>query len=256
MMGSRQEAQAALFYEFSLEDHVPRDHLLRSIDRFVDLSRIRAYLADFYSHTGRPSIDPELLIRMLLVGYCFGIRSERRRCEEVHLNLAYRWFCRLDLTERVPDHSTFSKNRHGRFRESELLRHLFETAVTRCIQEGLASGQRMAVDASLIEADANKQNSTPKEDWDAALVDPADAPVPCASISTRWMRPLSEPQRLSNRSSHPIPTLPVNGQQPAKALRSLAILTIISSILTMASSWMSRRPVPFGKLRLDRQRRC
>ncbi|ASM72021.1 MAG: IS1182 family transposase [Roseibium album] len=176
MLGPRQEAQAALFYEFSLEDHVPQDHLLRSIDRFVELSSIRSHLADFYSHTGRPSVDPELLIRMLLVGYCFGIRSERRLCEEVHLNLAYRWFCRLDLNDRIPDHSTFSKNRHGRFRESELLRHLFETTVACCIEEGLASGQRMAVDASLIEADANKQNSTPKEDWDAASIDPADAP--------------------------------------------------------------------------------
>ena len=176
MMGPKQEAQAALFYEFSLEDHIPQNHLLRSIDRFVDLSGIRQYLAEFYSHTGRPSIDPELLIRMLLVGYCFGIRSERRLCEEVHLNLAYRWFCRLDLSDRVPDHSTFSKNRHGRFRESELLRHLFETTVARCIAEGLVSGQRMAIDASLIEADANKQNSTPKENWDASAIDPTDAP--------------------------------------------------------------------------------
>lgn len=176
MMGPRQEAQAALFYEFSLEDHVPQDHLLRSIDRFVDLSSIRAHLAEFYSHTGRPSIDPELLIRMLLVGYCFGIRSERRLCEEVHLNLAYRWFCRLDLNDRVPDHSTFSKNRHGRFRESELLRHLFETTVARCIEEGLVSGQRMAVDASLIEADANKQFSASKEEWDTGQIDVDAAP--------------------------------------------------------------------------------
>ncbi|MGC9419896.1 MAG: transposase [Rhodovulum sp.] len=176
MMGPRQEAQAALFYEFSLEDHVPQNHLLRSIDRFVDLRSIRAHLADFYSHTGRPSVDPELLIRMLLVGYCFGIRSERRLCEEVHLNLAYRWFCRLDLADRVPDHSTFSKNRHGRFRDSELLRHLFETTVARCIEEGLVSGQRMAIDASLIEADANKQNSTPREEWDTSSIDPTDAP--------------------------------------------------------------------------------
>ncbi len=164
MLGPGQEAQAALFYEFSLEDHVPQDHLLRSIDRFVALSDLRQYLADFYSHTGRPSIDPELLIRMLLVGYCLGIRSERRLCEEVHLNLAYRWFCRLDLTDAVPDHSTFSKNRHGRFRDSNLLRRLFEATVARCITEGLVSGQRFAADASLIEADANKQNSTPKED--------------------------------------------------------------------------------------------
>ena len=176
MLGPKQEAQGALFYEFSIEDHVPQDHLLRSIDRFVDLSDIRQHLSPFYSNTGRPSIDPELLIRMLLVGYCLGIRSERRLCEEVHLNLAYRWFCRLDLADRVPDHSTFSKNRHGRFRDSGLLRHLFEETVARCIAEGLVSGQRLAIDASLIEADANKQNSTPKEDWDVSAIDPADAP--------------------------------------------------------------------------------
>eukprot|EP00581_Thalassiosira_minuscula_P026132 CAMPEP_0184405276 /NCGR_PEP_ID=MMETSP0738-20130409/545_1 /TAXON_ID=385413 /ORGANISM="Thalassiosira miniscula, Strain CCMP1093" /LENGTH=208 /DNA_ID=CAMNT_0026761691 /DNA_START=225 /DNA_END=848 /DNA_ORIENTATION=+ len=175
-MGPRQEAQTALFYEFSLEDHVPQDHLLRSIDRFVDLASIRVHLADFYSHTGRPSVDPELLIRMLLVGYCFGIRSERRLCEEVHLNLAYRWFCRLDLTDRVPDHSTFSKNPHGRFRESALLRHLFETTVAQCIAEGLASGQRMAVDASLIEADANKQFSASREEWDTNRINVEAAP--------------------------------------------------------------------------------
>lgn len=113
MMGPKQEAQAALFYEFSLEDHVPQGHLLRSIDRFVDLSDIRQYLSEFYSHTGRPSIDPELLIWMLLVGYCFGIRSERRLCEEVHLNLAYRWFCRLDLSDPIPNHSTFSRTGTG-----------------------------------------------------------------------------------------------------------------------------------------------
>ncbi len=176
MMGPRQEAQPALFYEFSLEDHVPQNHLRRSIDRFVDLSGIRSYLADLYSHTGRPSVDPELLIRMLLVGYCFGIQSERRLCEEVHLNLAYRWFCRLDLSDRVPDHSTFSKKRHGRFRDSELFRHLFETTVARCIDEGLVSVQRMAVDANFIEADANKHNLSPKEEWDARQINPADAP--------------------------------------------------------------------------------
>lgn len=111
MMGPRQVSQGALFYEFTIEDHVPADHLLRGIDRFVDLGDMRRHLAPFYSTTGRPSVDPELMIRMLIVGYAFGIRSERRLCEEVHLNLAYRWFCRLDLTDAVPDHSTFSKNR-------------------------------------------------------------------------------------------------------------------------------------------------
>ena len=108
-------------------------HLLRSIDRFVELGDLPRELASFYSAVGRPSIDPELMIRMLIVGYCFGIRSERRLCEEVHLNLAYRWFCRLGLDGDVPDHSTFSKNRHGRFRESDLLRRLFETVLRRCI---------------------------------------------------------------------------------------------------------------------------
>ncbi len=115
MLRPKQEAQGALFFEFSIDDHVPQGHLLRSIDRFVDLSDVRQYLADFYSHTGRPPIYPELLTRMLLVDYCFGIRSERRLCEEIHLNLAYRWLCRLNLSDPVPNHSTFSKNRHGRF---------------------------------------------------------------------------------------------------------------------------------------------
>ena len=156
-MGHRQVEQAALFYEFSLERHVPADHLLRSIDRFVELGDLRRELAPFYSTIGRPSIDPELLIRMLLIGYCFGIRSERRLCEEVHLNLAYRWFCRLGLDGDVPDHSTFSKNRHGRFRESDLLRRVFETVVRRCMDEGLVGGEGFAVDASLIKADANRQ---------------------------------------------------------------------------------------------------
>ncbi len=176
MMGPRQEAQAALFYEFSIEDHVPQDHMLRTIDWFVDLTDIRLHLAAFYSSTGRPSVDPELMIRMLLAGYCMGIRSERRLCEEVHLNLAYRWFCRLDLGDAVPDHSIFSKNRHGRFRDSDLLRHVFETVVARCINEGLVSGQRLAVDASLIEADTNRQNSTSKEEREPDKINPEDAP--------------------------------------------------------------------------------
>ena len=158
MMGHQRVEQAALFYEFSLERHVPADHLLRSIDRFVELDGLRQELSCFYSAIGRPSIAPELMIRMLLVGYCFGIRSERRLCEEVHLNLAYRWFCRLGLDGNVPDHSTFSKNRHGRFRDSDLLRRLFEAILRRCIDEGLVGGESFAVDASLIRADATRQN--------------------------------------------------------------------------------------------------
>jgi transposase len=167
MMG-KQADQPAFLYDFALDKHVPADHMLRSIDRFVELDEMRAKLAPFYSNTGRPSIDPELLTRMLLVGYCYGIRSERRLCEEVHLNLAYRWFCRLGLDGAVPEHSTFSKNRHGRFRDSDLFRQLFETVVRRAIKEGLVGGEGFAVDASLIAADANKQRSVPgtdQTDW-------------------------------------------------------------------------------------------
>src|SRR6187200_3141924 len=165
MMGHRQVEQAALFYGFSLARHVPADHLLRSIDRFVDLGELRRELAPFYSNIGRQSIDPELMIRMLLIGYCFGIRSERRLCDEVHLNLAYRWFCRLGLDGDVPDHSTFSKNRHGRFRDSDLLRRLFETVLRRCLDEGLVGGENFAVDASLIKADANRQKGIEGDKW-------------------------------------------------------------------------------------------
>jgi transposase len=165
MMGERRVAQDSLFYEFSLEGHVPAKHLLRLIDRFVDLTGLRLHLSGFYSTTGRPSVDPELMIRMLLVGYCYGIRSERRLCEEVHLNLAYRWFCRLGLEGEVPDHSTFSKNRHGRFAESDVFRRLFEEVVARCIVEGLVGGEGFAVDASLIEADANRQRSVTAAEW-------------------------------------------------------------------------------------------
>jgi transposase len=137
MMGERTVLQEALFYSFSLEGHVPQDHLLRSIDRFFDLGAIREHLRPYYSEPGRPSIDPELMVRMLIIGYCMGMRSERRLCEEVHLNLAYRWFCRLGLGGRVPDHSTFSKNRHGRFRDSDLLRELFEDG---CALHGRRTG--------------------------------------------------------------------------------------------------------------------
>ena len=160
MMG-QSIVQDQLFYAFNLEDHVPCDHLLRGVDRFLDLGELRQHLAPFYSHTGRPSIDPELMIRMLVIGYCLGIRSERRLCEEVHLNLAYRWFCRLGLEDKVPDHSTFSKNRHGRFRQSDALRFVFEAVLHRCMTEGLVQGEGFAIDASIIKADANRARTAP-----------------------------------------------------------------------------------------------
>ena len=167
MMGRQSGDQAPLFYSFNLDQHIPPDHLLRNIDRFLDLSDIHQHLAPFYSEVGRPSIDPALMIRMLMVGYCFGIRSERRLCDEVHLNLAYRWFCRLGLDGLVPDHSSFSKNRHGRFRDGELLRHLFENSVRRCMKEGLVKGEGFAVDASLVKADVSRQTAIPGNELDS-----------------------------------------------------------------------------------------
>jgi transposase len=179
MMGSQDERQERLFYSFRLSDHVPQGHLLRRIDAVLDLSGLRDHLAPFYSPIGRPSIDPELLIRMLIVGYCYGIRSERQLCEEVALNLAYRWFCRLSIEDKVPDHSTFSKARHGRFRESEALRYVFERVLERCMLEGLVGGEGFAIDASVVKADASRQRYRDRDDDD-------DWPTP--KLATRPVR--------------------------------------------------------------------
>lgn len=177
MMGQQSGIQEQLFFCFSLENHVPKDHLLRGINRFLDLGDFRQQLAEYYSPIGRPSIDPELMIRMLLIGYCFGIRSERRLCEEVHLNLAYRWFCRLDLEDVIPDHSTFSKNRHGRFRERQAFRKVFEHVLRRCMTEGLVGGEGFATDASIIKADVKQQRRV-AGDSDIDWGDPEQATRP------------------------------------------------------------------------------
>ena len=156
MMGEPVGRQDRLFYEFDLEDIVPGDHLLRRIGAALDLSWLRGEMRPHYSHLGCPSICPELMVRMLLVGYCYSIRSERRLCEEVKVNLAYRWFCGLGLEDRVPHHSSFSVNRHGRFRESDILRKVFEEVVCACMKSGLVGGEGFAVDASVIEANASR----------------------------------------------------------------------------------------------------
>jgi len=196
MMGEGHSGQGQFFYAFNLEDKVPEHHLLRGINRFLDLKGLREHLKPFYSHTGRPSIDPELMIRMLIVGYCFGIRSERRLCEEVQLNLAYRWFCRLSIEDAVPDHSTFSKNRHGRFRDSDTLRFVFEQVLERCIAEGLVGGEGFAIDASIVKADANRQRAWDRDDDD-------DWPNP--NLSTRpvreYLQALDEGQKPAKRIS-------------------------------------------------------
>ncbi len=169
MMGRQAGDQSQLFYLFNLEDRIPPRHLLRRINPIVTrvLGELREKLEPFYSEIGRPSIDPELMLRMLIVAYCYGIRSERRLCEEVELHLAYRWFCRLDLEDKVPDHSTFSVNRHGRFRDGDIFRQLFEAVVRACMDAGLVKGEGFAVDASVIEADASRYHGkAPDEiDW-------------------------------------------------------------------------------------------
>ena len=178
MMGQLPANQQVLFYDFCLDQHVPSRHLLRQIDQVLDLGDVRRHLSSFYSTTGRPSIDPELMIRILIVGYCYGIRSERQLCEEVHLNLAYRWFCGLGLEDEVPDHSTFSKNRHGRFRDNDTFRFLFEHIVQRCMAEGLVAGEGFATDASVIRADANRQRGVPEsEALERLNTDQASRPV-------------------------------------------------------------------------------
>jgi transposase len=171
MMGRQAVDQSQLFYLFNLEEHIPADHLLRRLNPIVTrvLADLREKLAPFYSDIGRPSIDPELMIRMLIVGYCYGIRFERRLCEEVKLHLGYRWFCRLELDDKVPDHSTFSVNRHGRFRDSDFFRQVFEAVVRACMDADLVKGEGFAVDASVIEADASRYHGkAPDEiDWSA-----------------------------------------------------------------------------------------
>jgi transposase len=171
MMGESPPPQSELFYQFCLEKHIPQDHLLRRTDHFLAFTEVRRHLQPFYSGTGRPSVDPELMMRMLIIGYCYGIRSERRLCEELRSNLAYRWFCRLGLEGEVPDHSTFSKNRYGRFRDSQLFRMVFESVVERCMGEGVVGGEGFAVDASVIKADAHRARGfAGKEgiEWDRA----------------------------------------------------------------------------------------
>ncbi len=166
MMGRLKREQAQLFYSFCLDEAVPDDHAVRAIADLLDLSWVHGELAPYYSLLGRPSIDPVLMIRMLIVGYVFAIRSERALCREVQVNLAYRWFCRLSIEDRIPDHSAFSRARNERFRDSDIFRSVFERVVEACIAAGLVGGEGFAVDASLIAADANKQRSIPGKDWD------------------------------------------------------------------------------------------
>ena len=200
MMGRLSSDQGKFFCDFDLNDHVPADHLLRGIDAVLDLNWLRTELSPFYSPMGRPSVDPALMIRMLVIGYCFGIRSERRLCDEVHLNLAYRWFCRLGLEDRVPDHSTFSLNRHGRFRDSDLLRSVFEDVVRRCIAAGLVGGEGFAIDASVLEAEASRYHGLPGDEpinWSDPTLDSRAAREYLAALDPEPDRRRKAPKLIS-----------------------------------------------------------
>ena len=174
MMGRLDQNQGRLFYSFCLDEVVPDDHLVRQIAAVLDLSWVHAELRPYYSRMGRPSIDPVLMIRMLIIGYVFAIRSERALCREVQVNLAYRWFCGLSIEDKIPDHSAFSRARNERFRDSDIFRRVFERVVEACLAAGLVGGEGFAVDASLIAADANKQRSIPGSEWSKTR-DPAAA---------------------------------------------------------------------------------
>lgn len=174
MMGRCKSEQGHLFYAFDLEAVVPDDHQVRRIAAVLDLSWVGVELAPHYSNTGRPSVDPELMIRMLILGYVFAIRSECALCSEVQLNLAYRWFCGLGIEDKIPDHSAFTRARNERFRNHDVFRHVFERVVASCIKAGLVGGNGFAVHASLIAADANKCRSTPGDKW-SHDIDPTGA---------------------------------------------------------------------------------
>ncbi len=162
MMGHHSRSES-LFYYFRLEDQVPENHLLRLIDKHISFEFVRQQLKASYSETGRPSIDPELLLRILLIGYLYGITSERKLVEELRMHLAWRWFTGLGFDEEIPHHSTFSKNRHGRFQESKLFEELFEQILRQCVEVGLVQGKQLSVDGSFVEANAAKESHIPRE---------------------------------------------------------------------------------------------
>lgn len=160
MLGLKRKSDTCYHY-FFMDELIPDDHILKLIDKHVDFSFIRKKTKHLYSNTGRPSIDPEILVRMLLIGYLNGITSERKLCEEIRLNVAYRWFLYLGMADKIPDHSTISKNRHGRFRESGVFQDVFDEIVRQCKEMGLVNGEQVTVDGSLVHADASKKSMEP-----------------------------------------------------------------------------------------------
>ncbi len=160
MLGEKKRSEP-MFYHINVDALIPENHLLRLVDKYVDFRFVRENVKHLYSHTGRPSVDPEILLRMLLVGYLYGINSERRLCEEINMHIGYRWFVGLTLEDKIPDHSTFSKNRHERFSESGIFQKLFDEIVGQCIKAGLLTGRHLTVDSTNIKANASIKSLEP-----------------------------------------------------------------------------------------------
>ena len=215
MMGHHARSEA-LFYYFRLEDQVPENHLLRLIDKHISFEFVREKLKDSYSENGRPSIDPELLLRILLIGYLYGISSERKLVEELRMHLAWRWFAGLGFDQEIPHHSTFSKNRHGRFEESKLFEQLFEQIVKQCVEVGLVQGKHLSVDGSFVEANASKESRIPREQLaEAAQVNQT---VRQYLVELERQNPIEEPvhQQEQVSTTDPDSTYATKGSTPAR----------------------------------------
>src|SRR3984893_13896243 len=215
MMGP-QDRSEALFYYFRLEDQVPENHLLRLIEKHISFAFVREKLKESYSDTGRPSIDPELLLRMLLIGYLYGVTSERKLGEELRMHLAWRWFTGLGFDQEIPHHSTFAKSRHRRFQESKLFEQLFEEIVARCLDAGLVRGDNLSVDGSFIEANANKESRIPREQLtEAAHVNQT---VRQYLVELEQQNPTEEPVHEQEQVSttDPDSTYATKGRTPAR----------------------------------------
>src|SRR6267378_3618456 len=213
MMGCHARSEA-LFYYFRLEDQVPENHLLRLIEKHTSFEFVRERLRNSYSETGRPSIDPELLLRIVLIGYLYGITSERKLVEELRMHLAWRWFTGLGFDQEIPHHSTFSKNRHGRFQESKLFEQLFEEIVARCLEAGLVQGDNLSVDGSFVEANANKGSRIPREQLaEAAQVNQT---VRQYLVELEQQNPTEEPVHQQEPTTDPDATYATKGGTPAR----------------------------------------
>jgi transposase len=215
MMGQHSRSES-LFYYFRIEDQVPENHLLRLLDRHISFDFVREKLKDSYSDTGRPSIDPELLLRILLIGYLYGVTSERKLVEELQMYLAWRWFTGLSFDQEVPHHSTFSKNRHGRFHESDLFQQLFEEIVDRCQEAGLVEGEHLSVDGSFLAANAGRSSRIPREQ----LAEAAQVKLTIREYLTELeqQNPIEEPthQQALVSTSDPDSTYATKGSRAAE----------------------------------------